>query len=180
MQIYIMRHGEAANISGEDSLRPLTKQGMLEADKMGLWLACNAPQLTNVYVSPYLRAQQTCANVTDALEKSALFNKVSTETLDFITPSGNASQVHDFIDGLFQGNDFIIENSVVPQKNGSGENQAILFVSHMPFVSYLVAELTDSPNTPIFSTGAIAIIDYDLKQMKGQLIALVTPTEVLS
>jgi len=172
MRIFIMRHGEAANIAGEDSLRPLTKQGVLETEKMGRWLADSNSQLMSVFVSPFCRAQQTCTNVTHALAKSPQFTNITTETLDFITPSGSAHQVHDFIDGLFQGDDSLITGKSLD------ENQAILFVSHMPFVSYLVAELTASLNTPIFSTGAIAIIDYDVKQMKGQLVHLVTPTEV--
>ena len=172
MQIYIMRHGDAANIAGKDSLRPLTQQGVLEAEKMGLWLARTKPKLTNVFVSPYLRAQQTCAKVTEALTMSGLLNGVSPETLGFITPSGNARQVHDFIDGLFQLKESSSENDFV------GDNQAILFISHMPFVSYLVAELTTSFNTPIFSTGAIAVIDYDVEQMTGQLVDIVAPSKI--
>jgi len=172
MQIFIMRHGEAANIAGEDSLRPLTKQGLLEAEKMGLWLARSKLKLRHVFVSPYLRAQQTCINVTDALTRATLVNDIVPETLDFITPSGNARQVHDFIDGLFQSDDSLIKD------NCGDDNQAIIFVSHMPFVSYLVAELTASFNTPIFSTGAIAMIDYDIEQMKGQLVDIVAPEKM--
>ena len=172
MKIFIMRHGEAANISGEDSQRPLTKQGMLETEKMALWLACLELDVTNIFVSPYLRAQQTCKNVIDALSKTRQLNGITPETLDFITPSGNARQVHDFIDGILLHKDSLIKD------NCSDDHQAILFVSHMPFVSYLVAELTGSLNTPIFSTAAIAIIDYDIKQMKGQLVELVAPAKV--
>ncbi len=172
MKIYIMRHGDAANIAGKDSLRPLTQQGLFETERMGFWLAQNKPQLTNVFVSPYLRAQQTCENVTEALTKSGLLNNLIPETLDLITPSGNARQVHDFIDGLFQLKKPSSENC------DFSDNQAILFISHMPFVSYLVAELTTSFNTPIFSTGAVAVIDYDVKQMKGQLVDIVVPAKV--
>lgn len=178
MQIFIMRHGEAASIVGEDSLRPLTKQGILETEKMGLWLARCKPKLMNVFVSPYIRAQQTCLNVTDALTKAALLkdtflDTLVPETLDIITPSGNARQVHDFIDGLFQSNNYLIENN-------SDESKAILFVSHMPFVSYLVGELTGTMNLPIFSTGAIAIIDYNIEQMQGQLVDIMFPAKVPS
>lgn len=175
MQIFIMRHGEAANIAGKDSSRPLTKQGLLETEKMGRWLVSNKSKLTNVFVSPYLRAQQTCAKVTDAFKKSTLLNNVTIETLDFITPSGNARHVHDFIDGLFPGDVCISENNSTVQGDKLDEEQAILFISHMPFVSYLVAELTGSLDTPIFSTSTVAVIDYDLKQMKGKLVDMVTP-----
>jgi len=177
MQIIIMRHGEAANIAGQDSLRPLTSYGLLETERMGVWLGHAKLKLDYIFVSPYLRAQQTCASVIKTFAEAELLEQadltsLKPETLDFITPAGNASQVHDFIDGLFQGN-----NSI---KNTDDDNQAILLISHMPFVSYLVAELTGSLNTPIFATGAVAIIDYDVKQMQGQLIKFVSPAELKS
>jgi len=172
MKIFIMRHGEAASIAGEDSLRPLTKQGALEAEKMGQWLARSKPVMMNVFVSPYIRAQQTCAYITDALTKASLMDDAELNTLDFITPSGNARHLHDYLDGLLQSNAFSMHDHCF------NDDQAILFVSHMPFVSYLVGELTGSSNMPIFSTGAIAVIDYDIKLMQGQLVAMVSPDEV--
>jgi len=181
MQIFIMRHGEAASIVAEDSLRPLTKIGLLETEKMGLWLARRKLTLIKVFVSPFLRAQQSCANVTAAIQKTTMSDEIIPETLDFITPSGNARQVHDFIDGLFHSIDSLNKESNSDESNSyenSNESQAILFVSHMPFVSYLVGELTGTTNMPIFSTGGIAIIDYDIEQMQGQLIDMVSPARV--
>ena len=63
MKIFIMRHGDAANIAGDDSLRPLTEQGDLEAKIMGQWLLHKKTKLLDVFVSPYIRAQQTYNNV---------------------------------------------------------------------------------------------------------------------
>ena len=172
MYIYIMRHGEAENFANEDSLRPLTKNGLLETEKMGFWLADSKATLTNVFVSPYVRAQQSCASATDVLNKAGLLQGITPETLNFITPSGNARQTHDFIDGLFQ------RYNNLEKEQKSTNNQAMLFISHMPFISYLVGELTNSVNMPIFSTGAIAIIDYDIDKMQGQLIDMVSPSTV--
>lgn len=168
MQIFIMRHGEAANLVGDDSLRTLTDQGVVEAKIMGQWLLQSRPKLLDVFVSPYIRAQQTCANVSSSLIKANLFTN-QVKTLDLITPSGDASQVHDFLDGLLS------------QYNTTelvGNNSAVLFVSHMPFVSYFVAELTDKHQMPIFSTGAIAVIDYDTQRMKGQLVEIMSPEKL--
>ena len=86
------------------------------------------------------------------------------KTLDFITPAGHAQQTQDFIDGLFT--------------QSSDDKKVILLVSHMPFVSYLVAQLTQSQNMPIFSTGAIAHINYDTTVMQGQLVDLVSPEKM--
>ena len=170
MQIFIMRHGEAADVAGDDSLRPLTEQGVLEAKIMGQWLLTSNFKLLNVFVSPYLRAQQTCANVSDFLVKdNLLVNK--TKTLDLITPSGDVQLVHDFLDGLISQSN---------EADDSDKNLAILFVSHMPFISYFVAQLTDKYQMPIFATGAIAVIDYDIKLMQGQLVDIISPAKLTS
>ena len=168
MQIFVMRHGEAANSAVDDSSRPLTKQGLLESKLMGQWLLEKNTQLLAVFVSPYIRAQQTSAGVSNLLIKSNLITNQLT-TLDLITPSGSVQQVHDFLDGFI---------SQLQQTDCSNKDAAILFVSHMPFVSYFVAELTEAHQMPIFSTGAIAIIDYDITQMKGCLLDIISPDVV--
>jgi len=165
MQVFIMRHGEAANSAGDDSLRALTKRGVLESELMGQWLLEKNIQVVAMFVSPYIRAQQTSAGVSSRLINSNLITN-QPKSLDLITPSGGAQQVHDFLDGFI---------SELEQTDYSDEESAILFVSHMPFVSYFVAELTEEHQMPIFSTGAIAIIDYDITQMKGQLMDVVSP-----
>jgi phosphohistidine phosphatase len=171
MHIFIMRHGEAENINVEDSLRPLTKHGAIEAEKMGHWLARRKLSKIKVFVSPYLRAQQSCAHAIAAIKTVTKLNDTIPETLNFITPSGNAQQVHDFIDGFLQKKNIVNTDNSTEQLN-------LLFVSHMPFVSYLVGALTNSTNMPIFSTGSIAVIDYNIEQMKGQLIEQVSPESV--
>lgn len=168
MQIFIMRHGEAANIVGDDSMRPLTEQGIIEAKLMGQWLLQNSSKLLDVFVSPFIRAQQTYDNVASVLIKANILI-TQPKTFNLITPSGNAQQVHDFLDGLFN------------QYNATdcnGKNSAVLFVSHMPFVSYLVAELTDKIQMPILPTGAIAVIDYDTTSMQGRLLGIMSPAKL--
>jgi len=165
MQLFIMRHGEAQNFieqgSRNDSQRALTHQGEQEAQVMASWLQKSHIPPTQVFVSPYVRAQQTCKIVTSLMQ-------TTTTTLDFITPSGDAKQVHDFIDGYCSDN---------PDK-GSEQKQSILIVSHMPLVSYLVAQLTQSENAPIFATAGIAHINYDVEKMQGELLGLVTPLDL--
>jgi phosphohistidine phosphatase len=172
MHIFIMRHGEAANTDTEDSVRPLTKVGIIETTKMGEWLASRKLSPIKVFVSPYLRAQQSCANVIEAISETTINNDVIPETLNLITPSGNARQVHDFIDGFFKDIVFLDNDKTLDDKQG------VLFISHMPFVSYFVAELTKSTNMPLFATGTIAIIDYDIKKMHGELVGMVSPENV--
>lgn len=159
-----MRHGEAQNYVGQgncdDSQRALTHQGEQEAQIMASWLQKMQINPVQVFVSPYVRAQQTCAIVTSMMQ-------TSTTTLDFITPSGNAKQVHDFIDGWCSDKPTALLQ----------HEKSLLIVSHMPLVCYLVAELTQSSNAPIFSTAGIAHIDYNVETMQGQLLGLVSPLD---
>ncbi len=152
-----MRHGHASHVGATDAQRPLTEQGKLEACLMAKWLDKTAPELEQVFVSPYKRAQQTAHSVLANLNASP----VST-TLNFITPEGSAREFHDYLDGVCN----------VEKIN------SLLIVSHMPLVSFLVEELTIERNAPIFQTAAIAQIDYDLKRMKGQLVQLIAPADI--
>jgi len=161
MQLYIMRHGQASPIANSDAERQLTKQGQFEAEIMGKWLKSMQVNLDHVLVSPFIRAQQTAATVRATLNWTG-----PSTNCDFITPSGNAGQVHDYLDGM------------LASSRGENAIEELLMVSHMPLVSYLVEDLTFDRKSPIFQTAAIAQIDYDLHRMKGQLIRLVSPHDL--
>ena len=152
-----MRHGQADPFGNIDHLRELTPTGYKEALCMAQWFNDNTIVLDQAFISPFVRAQQT-ANI--LLEKFS--DVVKHETIDFITPSDDAKQVHDYIDGLCLDTDI----------------DQLLIVSHMPLVSYLVAELTFDHQSPIFQTAAIAHIDYDVKKMSGKLVRLISPSDV--
>lgn len=175
MQVYIMRHGEAQNFvaqgSRDDSQRALTAQGKTEAKMMAKWLQKMQINPTQVFVSPYVRAQQTCAIATSMM-KSAI------TTLDFITPSGDVKQVHDFIDGWCSEQVAASQLKKIGQQAETKQEPSLLIISHMPLVSYLVAQLTQSGNTPIFATAGIAHIDYDIERMQGTLQHLISPIEL--
>lgn len=159
MQIFVMRHGQAKMIAPSDALRPLTENGVKEAKIMGQWLLENSLSFDCVFVSPYLRAQQTADAVI-----SQLGNVCKRQTLSIITPEDSAKDVHDYLDAVCAVEQY----------------QKILLVSHMPLVSYLVAELSSDNTMPIFQTGSVAQIDYDTDKMHGELIRLMSPNQVVS
>ena len=183
MQLYIMRHGEAHPPTNHsltsDSERVLTKQGEFEAKLMATWLTKMNIGIGHLWVSPFVRAQQTC----DIASKNM---GVVAKTLDFITPSGDAKQVHDFIDGFIsnhlndiRSNNTQLENMPLDNLAPNDNNpKPLLIVSHMPLVSYLVAELTNYQAAPIFATAAIAEIDYDINTMQGKLVRLISPLDL--
>jgi phosphohistidine phosphatase len=157
MQIFIMRHGQAEMVAPTDVLRPLTKDGVKEAKLIGQWLLANSLTFDCVFVSPYLRAQQTADAVISQLSKA-----VKRQTLSIITPEDSPKDVHDYLDAVC----------------GVEQYQKVLLVSHMPLVSYLVAELTSDNAMPIFQTASVAQIEYDTNKMHGELITLVSPNEI--
>ncbi|NQY33569.1 MAG: phosphohistidine phosphatase SixA [Alteromonadaceae bacterium] len=157
MQLFIMRHGHASPYGLSDDERELTEQGKLEVLSMAKYLQGKNVCFDQVLVSPFKRAQQTAKILANTSERS-----FPIKTVDFITPSGSPSNVHDYIDGLTLGT------------QGEKINQ-LLIVSHMPLVSYLVAELTGGLQSPIFQTAGIAEIIYDVKLMTGQLTSLISP-----
>jgi phosphohistidine phosphatase len=159
MQVYIMRHGQAFTSGATDALRELTTEGKQEASTMAKWIAKEKIVLDQIIVSPFVRAQKTTKTLCNNLDKD-----IPVTVLDFITPSGSAQMMHDYIDGV----------CATENKN------SLLIVSHMPLVSYLVAELTIEGDCPIFQTAAIAHIDYDQKQMKGRLVSLTSPIDFVN
>lgn len=158
MQLFIMRHGQAETFSSGDAQRPLTETGVLEAQVMGTWLESQKIEIERIFVSPFTRAQQTCGNVVELLSSCPELN-----TISMITPSGSAIEFHDYLDGIC----------------ASEKISSLLIVSHMPLVSYLVEELTVERNAPIFQTAGIAHIDYDLQRMKGHLVQMMSPSELV-
>jgi len=161
MQIYIMRHGEAQGFIGQnvdDSQRKLNVQGETEVHIMADWFKKMEISPEHVFVSPYVRAQQTCNIVTSEMDAAIT-------SLVLITPLDDAKPVHDFIDGWLSDQ----------EPDAKLQDQSLLIISHMPLVSFLVAELTQSNNAPIFATAGVAHIDYDIDKMQGTLLGLTCP-----
>ena len=157
MRIFVMRHGQAQAMARSDQSRELTSYGKCEAENMASWLVNQKKHFDHIFVSPYIRAQQTAKIV-----KNILVTKTSLTTLDFITPEDSAEKMHDFIDVNF------IDNP----------HAKVLIVSHMPLVSYLVSEFTGGMQAPLFQTASIAEIEYDISSTKGQLIAHTAPASI--
>ncbi|MBG3013116.1 phosphohistidine phosphatase SixA [Proteus faecis] len=154
MQIFIMRHGEAAIDAASDALRPLTDRGKSESIKMAEWMTKQGHTIDYVLVSPYLRAQQTLDAVKVDL---ALPSKVETD--DGLIPGGNPSHIAHYLRAL-----------------GDAGYKNILVISHLPLVGYVVAELCPAVCAPMFSTSTIACVDFDLSKGAGALLWQVSPS----
>lgn len=158
MQIFIMRHGEAALSQFSDRDRPLTPYGIEQSSQTAKWLEDYLYQSKNrleyALVSPYTRAQQTFK------EMIKWVNVERELSCSDIVPSGDPALAQSYIDYLIK------EKSLA---------SGLLLVSHMPFVSYLLDSLCESVHSMIFATAAIVVVEYDLESGKGTLIGKYTP-----
>ncbi|NLS13270.1 phosphohistidine phosphatase SixA [Vibrio sp. SM6] len=149
MKIYIMRHGEAEQFADSDAERELTLRGREESRIMAEKCRENGIEMFDkVLVSPYIRAQQTWQELNQSL--SAKEVQLSAD----ITPYGDAEAVFDYLSALIE-----LEKP-----------QQLLLVSHLPLVGYLTAELVPSMAPLMFATSAIAAIEFDEKNKKGDLL----------
>lgn len=149
MKLIIMRHGEAETIGSPDSERCLTPNGIKQAQFAGTWLSQyigHDKVIDLAIISPYVRAEQTYLELVK--EVRCQQKHISED----ITPSGNQQVAHDYIRAISEK---------------SHEVKCILVISHMPFVSYLVEEVTINKYSMLFDTSSIVVIDYDLTEMAG-------------
>lgn len=150
MQLFIMRHGEAAPFQQPDAARMLTDRGEIEAEAAGGWLAKQCSKIDLALVSPYVRAEQTFTEACKQVSVTAF------ESINDLIPEGNPKIVHDYVDTL------IAERKDIDN---------LLIVSHMPLVCHMVSEFAPGSMPLAFATAAIAQIDYSPLSMTGRVEA---------
>ncbi|MGE2103136.1 phosphohistidine phosphatase SixA [Citrobacter koseri] len=139
MQVFIMRHGDAALDAASDSVRPLTSCGCDESRLMANWLKGQNVDIERVLVSPFLRAEQTLDVVGECMNLPG-----NVDVLPELTPCGDVGMVSAWLQTL------------------ANEGVAsVLVISHLPLVGYLVSELCPGETPPMFTTSAIASVTLD-------------------
>ena len=139
MQVFIMRHGDAALDAASDSVRPLTTNGCDESRLMANWLKGQKVEIERVLVSPFLRAEQTLDVVGECMNLPS-----SVDVLPELTPCGDVGLVSAYLQALCN----------------EGVASALV-ISHLPLVGYLVSELCPGETPPMFTTSAIANVTLD-------------------
>lgn len=114
MQVFIMRHGDAALDAASDSVRPLTPCGCDESRLMANWLKGQKVDIERVLVSPFLRAEQTLDVVGDCMNLPA-----QVDVLPELTPCGDVGLVSAYLRAL-----------------ANEEIGSVLVISHLPLVGY--------------------------------------------
>lgn len=134
MEIYVMRHGQAKMVAKNDSQRELTAQGRTQIQSMALQLSREVNHFEYVFVSPYIRAQQTWQEVSSYFPKPQ-----QVQDLDDLTPNGDALNICALVQEL-------------------ASDSRVLLISHLPLVGYIVEGLVPQAGAPLFTTAAVAHI----------------------
>ncbi|MEN3752082.1 phosphohistidine phosphatase SixA [Mangrovibacter yixingensis] len=153
MQVFIMRHGDAALDAASDAVRPLTQVGIDETQMMATWLKGQQVEVGRVLVSPFLRAEQTLDVVSQQLSLSG-----EKETMPELMPCGDVGLVGCYLQALAE----------------QGE-KSVLVISHLPLVGYLVSELCPEETPPMFCTSAIASVTIAPESGKGTFEWQISP-----
>ena len=137
MEIFLLRHGHAVMHAPTDAERPLSDQGRAEVRSTLTQSAERLAKLDAVWVSPYLRAQQTW-------QEASAFIADAPQSIQqpAITPEGRSCDVMALID-----------NAGI---------QRILLVTHQPFVGDFVDALTGAaPGLHSMGTANLAALQLD-------------------
>lgn len=139
-RLYILRHGNAeAPTLGNDAQRNLTDFGVEQVLSTALKFKQKNETLDQVFVSPYVRAQQTAKHFLKAIDYSGV-----TTTIDKITPSGKPLDVALWLSDL--------------------QADSVLLITHEPFASQMVDLLADLPLPQDFMmyTATLAAVEGEI------------------
>jgi phosphohistidine phosphatase len=121
MNIYILRHGQAAPQQTIDEARELTEKGRLDTARVISGRLADLQAVTQIWASPLVRAQQTAHIAARYLPTSNVM------TSDLIVPEADPFSVMEWLQSCER------------------INQSILLVSHQPLVGELVNKLCGKP-----------------------------------
>jgi phosphohistidine phosphatase len=136
-RLYILRHGNAQPYGyDQDELRELTELGVAEVKTAARAFRNKSEMFDVVFVSPYVRAQQTAKVFLADLDVS-----VEVENCPLITPEGQSMDVATWLNDL--------------------PYESILLVTHQPFAHQFVDFLVDEPLPVSFSmtTATLASVE---------------------
>jgi phosphohistidine phosphatase len=141
MQLFILRHGHAEPQQSTDEARNLTPKGRIQVTTNCLASLADLRSLESVWISPYVRAQQTAHIVIDILAQNGCVPMQT--TTDLITPDANPVLLFDEL--------------------LHARATSILLVSHQPLVGQVIDLLCGKAyGTHMMDTGSLACLDCEL------------------
>jgi phosphohistidine phosphatase len=139
MEIYIIRHAiamERDEWAGSDDKRPLTEKGKNKMEQIAAGLAAMDIDLTHIFSSPLVRAQQTAEILQNVLKIDHL------DETDLLVPPADPA-------------------AIIPFLNKLPDNADVALVGHEPHVSDLLSHLLTGQhkNFATFKKGGVALLE---------------------
>ncbi|MCK0152280.1 phosphohistidine phosphatase SixA [Alcanivorax sp. S6407] len=153
MKLFISRHGEAVGTAATDALRPLTERGREALLAHWQQLKDSGVSISNLVVSPYLRAQQTADCI------AQVYGGLKRQDCDELIPEASPLLLLNWL----------LANPV--------QDNTVL-VSHMPLVAQLTGVWTGSTDRIGYTVGTVACLDVDVAAAAGaRLLWMCSPGE---
>ncbi len=149
MKILVLRHGNAENYAPLDSERVLSDKGRYQLDGQIQAHETVFASATHVFVSPYVRTQQTWAHLQSKISSLNAINAITTTQ---VTPSGSVQGVIHLLEGL-------------------PSHATVLLVSHQPLVGMLIDALCGL-ETGCYRMGTAALASLDTDVLAKDLATL--------
>ena len=154
-ELYLLRHADAGDPlawEGPDAVRPLTKKGRRQAERLGEFLAVAGFAPDAIVASPKVRARETAELVGAALGRLVTVD----ERLAWGPDLGE-------IEGILEA---------------AGHPRRVLLVGHDPALSELLGTLVGVAEIPL-SKGALARVDVERPEAGGGALRWLVPPELL-
>lgn len=164
MNIYILRHGEAANKEDykEDSLRPLTKDGKEIVKLVAKAIKSMQISFDVILASPYLRTRQTAEIVANTLQLSQS-NGQQTNKLKY---TGNLMPSTD-------------PKKMVKEITSKYANKkSILLVGHEPYLSRLINSLLHANISIELKKAGLCKLEAENLNRSATFCSLLTPKQL--
>ncbi|MCD9458699.1 phosphohistidine phosphatase SixA [Marinibactrum halimedae] len=141
MKLFIMRHGEAEAHAATDAQRRLTERGRVETSALLERYQEVLGDISELWASPYIRAQQTAEIVTQHVPSLA-----QSHTSPLLVPDGNLR----------------VLLKALEEAMHTDPTRQIILVSHQPLVGTLVDSLAGlEPGAYRMGTSALACLEFD-------------------
>ncbi len=149
MDLFLLRHGCAEPSAARDRDRKLTVEGRQELQRVCAGAGESLRALTQVLVSPYVRAQQSFEEITSCVPELAATPR---HIADFLTPGSNPQRVLDWLEQ-------------------QPADVRVLLVTHQPLVGTLLDDLCGF-ETGRYRMGTAALAALRLPQVGRGLAEL--------
>jgi phosphohistidine phosphatase len=142
MELFIMRHGQAEPFTANDASRQLVEKGRLDVAKIIQNSSLDLHKVKQIWVSPFIRAQQTARIAAEILGSTQLI------TQHFLTPDNDPLDV-------------VRQLQLI-------DCDSLMLVSHQPLVSRLIGFCCGTPaDHYAMDTASLACIDFDVPGMNS-------------